>query len=161
MLAFESKEPDLMQRPPRDPKIPIMTGDLVARTIIVGTLLALGVFGIFFYERSKGLSIEEARTAAVGVLVIGELLYLFNCRSLSRSMFALGVFSNRWLISGVLIMIGLQMFFTYSPVMNRFFHSAPLSFDTWARIFFIGLSIYGIIEIEKWGRRQFLNRKRP
>ena len=149
MLAFESKEPDLMQRPPRDPKTPIMSGDLIARTVFVGVLLALGVFGLFFYERNNGLSIEEARTAAVGVLVIGELFYLFNCRSLSKSMFALGVFSNRWLISGVLIMIGLQIFFTYSPAMNRFFHSAPISLAVWVRIFLIGLSIYIIIEIEK------------
>ncbi|MGE5341036.1 MAG: cation-transporting P-type ATPase [Candidatus Omnitrophota bacterium] len=140
-LAFESKEPDLMQRPPRDPKIPIMTGDLITQIIVVGLLLALGVFGVFFYERSKGLSIEEVRTAAVGVLVFLEILYLFNCRSLSRSMFALGVFSNRWLIIGVLVMIGLQMFFTYSPIMNRFFQSAPLSLNVWGSIFFIGLLI--------------------
>ncbi|MFA5145186.1 MAG: cation-transporting P-type ATPase [Candidatus Omnitrophota bacterium] len=160
MLAFESKEPDLMQRPPRDPKIPIMTGELVARTIIVGVLLALGVFGSFFYERNRGLSIEEARTAAVGVLVIGELLYLLNCRSLSKSMFALGVFSNRWLISGVLIMIGLQVFFTYSPAMNRFFHSAPISLDAWVRIFLIGLLIHIVIEIEKKVRDYLLKRKR-
>src|SRR4030042_2730132 len=78
MLAFESKEPDLMQRPPRDPKTPIMTGDLTARTISVGVLLALGGFGLFFYERKNGLSIEEARTAAVGVFVIREFFYLLN-----------------------------------------------------------------------------------
>lgn len=160
MLAFESKEPDLMQRPPRDPKMPIMTGDLIARTVVVGVLLALGVFGLFFYERNRGLSIEEARTAAVGVLVMGELFYLFNCRSLSRSMFALGVFSNRWLIFGVLTMIGLQMVFTYTPAMNRFFHSAPISLGAWARIFFSSLFIYIIMEIEKLIRRQLLNRKR-
>lgn len=160
MLAFESKEPDLMQRPPRDPKTPIMTGDLIARTISIGVLLALGVFGLFFYERNNGLSIEQARTAAVGVLVIGELFYLLNCRSLSKSMFTLGVFSNRWLISGVLIMIGLQMLFTYSPAMNRFFHSAPISLDAWVRIFLIGLLIHIVIEIEKKVRGYFLKMKR-
>ena len=160
MLAFESKEPDLMQRPPRDPKTPIITRDLIIRTIFVGVLLALGVFGLFFYERNRGLSIEEARTAVVGVLVVGEIFYLLNCRSLSKSMFTLGVFSNRWLISGVLIMIGLQMLFTYSPAMNRFFHSAPISLDTWVRIVLIGLSIYIIMEVEKWVRSWFLNRKR-
>ncbi|MDD5585267.1 MAG: cation-transporting P-type ATPase, partial [Candidatus Omnitrophica bacterium] len=108
MLAFELKESDLMHRPPRDPKAPIMTIDFIIRTITVGVLLAIGVFGLFFYERNNGLSIEEARTTAVGVLVMGELFYLFNCRSLSRSAFALGFFSNRWLIFGVISMIGLQ-----------------------------------------------------
>ncbi len=157
-LAFESKEPDLMQRPPRDPKVPIMTGDLIARTIMVGTLLALGVFGLFFYERNRGLSIEEARTAVVGVLVMGELFYLFNCRSLSRSAFALGFFSNRWLLGGVLIMIMLQIFFTYSPAMNRFFHSAPISWNAWVRIIVTGLLIYSVVGIEKWIRFRGLRR---
>ena len=156
MLAFESKEPDLMQRPPRDPKVSIMTGELVARTILVGVLLALGVFGLFFYERGRGLGIEEARTAAVAVLVMGELFYLFNCRSLSRSMFTVGVFSNRWLIFGVITMVGLQMFFTYNPAMNRFFHSAPISLSAWIRIFLVGVAIYVIMEMEKWVRFRFL-----
>ena len=158
MLALEAKEPDLMQRQPRDPGVAIITKDLVYRIIFVGALLALGVFGIFYYEKNNGLTIDEARTAAVGVLAIGELFYLFNCRSLKKSMFSLGVFSSRWLISGILIMIGLQMFFTYSPVMNHFFHSAPISLDAWARIFLIGLLIYIIVEIEKWGRNRFFKK---
>ncbi len=157
-LAFEAKEPDLMQRPPRDPKVPIMTGDLIARTMLVGALLALGVFGLFFYEKSNGSSIEEARTAAVGVLVLGELFYLFNCRSLSRSAFALGFFSNRWLLGGVMIMIMLQLLFTYAPAMNRFFHSAPISWDAWLRIIVNSLFIYAVIGMEKWIRFRFRRR---
>ncbi|MCU0287815.1 MAG: cation-transporting P-type ATPase [Acidobacteria bacterium] len=153
MLAFEAKEPDLMQRPPRDPKLPIMTRYLIARTILVGVILATGVFGLFFYETNKGLSIEEARTSAVGVLVIGELFYLFNCRSLSQSMFTISFRS--WLIFGVLTMIGLQMFFTYSPVMNRFFQSAPILPDAWIGITLVGLFIYIVIEIEKMLLRRF------
>lgn len=156
MLAFEIKETDLMQRPPNDPKIPIMTRDLVFRTGLVGLLLAIGVFILFSYEQRNGMTVAQARTAAVGVLVIGELFYLFNCRSLSRSMFSLGIFSNRWLIAGVLIMIGLQLLFTYSPMMNRFFHSAPIGWDAWMRICLVGFIIYCIIEIEKWVRRRFV-----
>jgi len=123
MLAFELKESDLMQRPPRDPKAPIMTVEFIIRTITVGAFLAIGVFGLFFYERNNGLSIEEARTTAAAVLVIGELFYLFSCRSLSRSAFALGFFSNRWLIFGVITMIGLQMLFYLCSGYEPFFHS--------------------------------------
>jgi Ca2+-transporting ATPase len=75
-------------------------------------------------------------------------------------MFALGLFSNRWLIFGVLTMMGLQMLFTYAPAMNRFFHSAPITLDAWLRIFLIGLLIYVIMEIEKWCRAMCLNRRK-
>ena len=159
MLAFEAKETDLMQRPPRDPEVPILNGYLIARTISVGVILALGVFGLFFYNINKGLSIEAARTSSVNLLVMGELFYLFNCRSLSRSLLTLGMFSNRWLIIGVLIMIGLQILFTYSSFMNRFFRSTPISLDAWLGPIFVGLLIYIIFEIEKFFRRRFSKKK--
>lgn len=149
MLAFEPKESDLMLRPPNDPKTPIMTSGLVLRTFLIGLILAIGVFGLFFYERNKGLSVEEARTAAVGVLVIGELFYLFNCRSLTRSVFSIGIFSNVWATAGVIIMITLQLIFTYVPAMNRFFHSAPITLDAWGRICLVGVCVYVFAEIEK------------
>jgi cation-transporting ATPase F len=158
MLAFEAKESDLMQRPPRDPHIPLMTTALIFRTLWMGVLLATGAFGIFFYEMNNGVSLEVARTAAVGVIVIGEIFYLFNCRSLLRSPFSLGLFSNKLLLLGVFVMIILQMLFTYLPVMNQLFHSAPISTTTWFIIFLMGLTIFMIIELEKWLRARVLNK---
>lgn len=152
MLAFEAKEPGIMKRPPRQPNAPIMTFDLVMRTLFVGILLVTGVFGLFLYEQSQGASIEEARTVAVAVLVIGELFYLFNCRSLTRSMFSIGFFSNGWLWVGVLVMLALQILFTYVPFMNLFFDSAPISAEAWARIFGVGVCIYMLVGFEKWIR---------
>jgi Ca2+-transporting ATPase len=155
MLAFEPRELDLMQRPPRNSRTPIMTSDFIFRTLLVGILLTLGVFGLFNYEIRRGLSLEEARTAAVGVIVMGELFYLFNCRSLLRSSLTLNAFSNKLVWFGVSLMLILQMIFTYLPAMNRFFHSAPLSFDSWIRIVGIGAGIFIIIEAEKWIRGRF------
>lgn len=147
MLAFEPKEPDIMRRLPIDPKTPIMTGSLVVRTLFVGALLMAGVFGLFIYEKNSGASLEQARTAAVNALVFGELFYLFNCRSLTRSMFAIGVFSNKWIIVGVSVTIVLQVLFTYLPVMNRFFHSAPIDMNAWIRILLSGLAVYICVSI--------------
>jgi len=138
-----------MQRLPRDPKTPILTRSLVLRTLYVGVLLVMGVFGLFVYEKNSGATLEQARTAAVNVLVFGELFYLFSCRSLTRSMFALGVFSNKWILFGVSGMIILQTSFTYLPVMNRFFHSAPIDAYSWLRVLTVGLLVYISVSIEK------------
>jgi Ca2+-transporting ATPase len=158
MLAFEVKEPDVMNRPPRDPDMPIMTRELLLRTLWVGILLAAGMYWLFFYEQHIGASLAEARTAAVTVLVMGELFYLFNCRSLSRSMFSLGFFTNRWLFAGVFLMVILQWMFVYVPFMNRAFHSAPISAGAWARILTVGLVVYVLVEFEKYVRRRLLKR---
>jgi magnesium-transporting ATPase (P-type) len=153
MLAFEPKEADIMQRPPRDPRAPILSTTLVLRIALVSVLLLAGSFGLFLWDLEQGAAVAEARTVAVNVLVMGELFYLFNCRSLTRSMFALGVFSNPLLILGAGAMIGLQLLFTYSEVMNRLFQSAPIGLDAWLRIVAVGMGVYLIIGLEKWLRR--------
>ncbi|MGE0823314.1 MAG: cation-transporting P-type ATPase [Candidatus Binatia bacterium] len=153
MLAFEPKETDVMQRPPRDPHAPILSMTLVIRILIVSILLLAGAFGLFVWEVQQGAEEAEARTVAVNMLVMGELFYLFNCRSLTRSMFALGLFSNPWLLLGAGSMIGLQMLFTYTELMNHLFHSAPIGFDAWLRIVAAGVGIYVVVGLEKWIRR--------
>ena len=154
MLAFEPKEVDLMRRPPRDPASPILSRALIGRILLVGVLLLVGAFGLFEWELSRGTSIDVARTAAVNVFVFGELFYLFNCRSLTHSMFSVGLFSNRWVWIGVGTMIALQLAFTYVPLMNQVFHSAPIGSTQWIAILGISLAIYLIVELEKALRRR-------
>jgi Ca2+-transporting ATPase len=91
---------------------------------------------------------------AVNVFVFGEMFYLFNCRSLTQSMFALGVFSNPWLIVGVGVMTVLQLLFTYVPFMNTAFHSAPISGGEWLMILGASSVIWAVIGLEKWLRRR-------
>jgi len=150
MLAFEPKEPGIMDRPPRDPRAPLLSPDIFKRIALVSILLSLGAYGIFLWlRRLEGADLQEAQTAATTVFVIGEMFYLFNCRSLTRSMFEIGLFTNRPALWGSAAMVALQWFFTANPLMNRLFHSRPLSWQVWGLITLFGLGLYGIIEIEK------------
>ncbi len=149
MLAFEPKEPGLMTRPPRDPAAPIITGALIFRISLVGALLLAGAFGLFELEMSATGNLAVARTMAVNVFVMGELLYLFNCRSLTESIFRVGFFTNPLLFAGVLAMILLQLGFTYIPAMNSLFHSAPIKIEHWGYILACSMVIYAIVGIEK------------
>jgi Ca2+-transporting ATPase len=138
-----------MTRRPRDPKSPILTQALIRRILLVGLLLFAGSFGLFEWELYQGESYPAARTAAVNVLVFGELFYLFNCRSLGYSMFKLGVFSNPWLFVGVITMVALQLAFTYLPAMQHMFGTASLGITEWMLIMAVGMVIYTVVEIEK------------
>lgn len=167
MLAFEPKEADIMQRPPRDPGTPILTGALIGRILIVSVVMLVGAFGSFEWALGKGdewglegtVADAHARTVAVNVFVMVEVLYLFNCRSLTRSAFELGVFSNPWVWGGVASMVALQMLFTYTPFMNRFFHSAPIGWDAWWRILATALFAYAVVGLEKWVRQRWAERR--
>ncbi len=153
MLAFEPKEPGIMERPPRSPDTPILTGELIIRILLVGTLLLIGAFGLFTWERMQGATLDQARTVAVNAFVIMELFYLFNCRSLNRSVFQLGFFSNMWVFAGVTSMLLLQVVYTYLPLMNRLFQSSAITAASWGRILVAGLVAYLVVELEKRVRR--------
>ncbi|MBU0630518.1 MAG: HAD-IC family P-type ATPase [Candidatus Margulisbacteria bacterium] len=149
MLAFEPREPDVMSRMPLPPDLPILTRTMMVRTFYFGGLLAIGMYLLFYFELSRGSSVELARTIATTTLVVGELFYLLNCRSLSRSIFSIGVFSNRVLWVGVTLMIGLQFLFIYHPIMEVFFHTSPLDPGAWLRIISLCVGLFVVVEAEK------------
>ena len=94
-LAFEPKEAGIMARAPRRPGSPILTRPVVTRIVLVGLVLLAGAFGLFEWAQAPGFSDAEARTVAVNVFMSVQIFYLFNCRSLRRSLFRMNPFSNR------------------------------------------------------------------
>src|SRR5690606_16042397 len=71
-LVFEPKEHDLMQRPPRDPKMPILTFPLFMRTGLVSLIILAGAFGLFLWKQKSGASLAESRTIVINVIVFVE-----------------------------------------------------------------------------------------
>ena len=149
-LAFEPKEPGIMLRPPRQPNAPILTPSMIFRITLVSFLMLGAAFWLFAWELSGGATLAEARTAAVNAFVMIELFYLFNCRSLDKTVFQLGFFSNLWILGGAVAMFLLQLAYTYLPVMNRLFQSAPVTAAIWCRTIAAGVVVFIMIEIEKW-----------
>ena len=150
MLAFEPKEPGIMARPPRDPRAPLLSWNLFKRIGLVSLLFVAGAFGLFEWMlQIKQSSLAEAQTVATTVFVFGEMFYLFNCRSLTRSPFQIGLFTNRPALFGAAAMVVLQVLFAQTPIMNRLFHTAPIGGDAWGAVALFGLAVFVIIEIEK------------
>ena len=152
-LVFEPKENDIMQRPPRDPKEPLLTHSLLMRTGLVTLISLAGAFGLFAWEKGiEGTNLDEARTAVVNVIVMVQTFYLLNCRSRTHSMFFIGIFSNPWLVVGIAATWLVQIAFTYLPVLNRLFHTAPVRAEAWVYIVSIGIFTFAVVELEKWLR---------
>jgi len=153
MLVFEPKESGLMQRPPRDPRRPLLTFALAMRTGMVSLVMLAGAFWLFFHEMNlAGETTAAARTAVINVIVVVEIAYLFNCRSLTHSAFSTGLLSNRWAVYGSLAMLGAQLLLTYLPVMNQLFHTAPIGAESWLRIVGVAAVAFAVVEFEKWLR---------
>ncbi len=161
-LAFEPREPGLMSKPPRAPSMPILKGELIFRIFLVGIMLLAGSFGLFEWALHHGASVEQARTIAINVFAVGESFYLLNCRSLRLSMFSLGLFSNIWVWGGIFFMIMAQLAFTYLPIMNQLFHTAPIGLNDWLHIIAVGVIIHIVIALDKiirlWLERRISNK---
>ena len=71
---------------------------------------------------------------------------------MNHSFFSIGFFSNPWIIVGSLAMLAAQLLFTYAPVMNQLFHTAPMSGESWLRIVSVAAGVFIVVEIEKWLR---------
>ena len=151
-LAFEPIERGIMTRPPRRLGTPVLDAALIRRILLVSFLLLGGAFGLFIRALGQGLTLPEARTVAVNVFVMVEMVYLFNCRSLTRSFWQLGLFSNLWFWGGLATMAALQLLLTYWPPLNTAFQTAPIGLSAWGEIVLVALGAGLVVGIEKgWG----------
>lgn len=148
-LSFEIRERDIMQRMPRDPRMPIISSEMVKRILIVGFLLLIGSFGLFEHALRSGASKEVARTIALNVFVMVSTLYLFNCRSMKKTVFSIGFFSNKIALLGAALMILMQIAVTYVPFMNPLLHTKPISLLDWCRVFSVAIFSWIVVELHK------------
>ncbi|MDO8862314.1 HAD-IC family P-type ATPase [Haliea sp. E1-2-M8] len=157
-LAFEAREPGLMDRAPRPPNEPLLSPFLVFRTVLVGVLMTLGAIALFLREYHADLlagvptelARAEAQTLAVTTIILFQMLYLLNCRSLTQPLWRIGPFSNSWVYVGIGSTLGLQFAFVYLEPLNRLFHSSPMDGVDWFQSGAVALAGFIIISLEKW-----------
>jgi magnesium-transporting ATPase (P-type) len=149
-LAFEPAEANIMQRRPRDARDSLLSPFMVWRILYVSVLMVLATFGLFLWEHNAGASIETARTVAVNTLVVAEIFYLLNARYILASVLNRdGLLGSRYVLLAILIVSLFQMLYTYLPLMQLFFHSAPLPIEAWLRIIAAGVLLFFLVELEK------------
>ena len=149
-LAFEPAEPGIMRRPPRRPSESLITRVLAARILYVSLLMIAVTFAVFEWELARGSRIEVARTAAVNMLVFGELVYLFNVRHFTAHAFTRDILTgNPVALLVSVLLVGFQLLFTYAPPMQQVFHTAPLDGASWLLILALGLGKFLAVEAEK------------
>jgi Ca2+-transporting ATPase len=100
------------------------------------------------------LALSEAQTMAVTSIIALQIFYLLSCRSLKRSIFSIGLFTNPTVFLGIAAILALQAAFVYLPALNSLFDSAPLGPDGWLRAFAVGGLVWPVVTLEKWWRRR-------
>jgi Ca2+-transporting ATPase len=154
-LAVDPKSPDLMKRPPRRPEARLLDG---GRLLAIGGeglmlgLIALGAFSYSLYGLHREL--DQARTVAFTVMVVAQLVHVFNCRSDRLSLFRLGVGTNHALVWAFLLSLVVQLAVLTVPVAAPVFKIAWLPVEDWALIGILALLPLVIMESIKLLRRR-------
>jgi magnesium-transporting ATPase (P-type) len=149
-LAFEPTEPGTMQRAPRRPDAPILSGLLLWWFGFVSVLAAAAVFGLILWALHRGLPLETARTIAVIALVAIEICYLFSVRYVhGTSLTWTGALGTRAVLLGVGVVILAQLAFTYLLLMQSVFDTRPVSLADGLTILATALTFLVVAETEK------------
>ena len=144
-LAVEAIEPGLMARAPRPPGTPVIGRFLIVRTVLVSLLMTVSALALF--------ELRDDQTIVVTTIVLFQVMYLLECRSLEHSILHVGLWSNPWALAGIAGVLALQATFIYAPPMQDAFGSSPLSPGDWLLALAAAATVLPVVWLEKWWRR--------
>ena len=151
-LASEPAEPDIMRRPPRRPGESIFSGGLGAHVLWVGLLIGAVCLAAQYWGIKTGRG--HWQTIVFTVLCLSQLGQALAIRSERRTLWELGLLSNRPLLAAVCFTAGLQGLVIYTPWLNRLFRTSPLSAAELGLALALSAAVFLAVEAEKLVRRR-------
>jgi P-type Ca2+ transporter type 2C len=146
-LSVDPFSPNMMKEKPRNPKESIITRSLTMKMGFIGIIMTIGTLAVFTsYQPNENLL--YAQTMAFTTLMLFQMFNVLNCRSESRSLFQVGLLSNKFLILAILISMLLQLTVLYTPL-GTLFNSTPLSLIDLLISFAVASSVLWLMEIYK------------
>jgi Ca2+-transporting ATPase len=155
-LGVEPPEEGIMERPPRDPKEPILNRSGITKILLLGGYMGAATLWIFHHYLTSGQegALLKAQTVAFTGLIVLEKMNVFNFRSLRAPLSVIGYFTNRWLLIAWVSTLGLQVCAVYIPFLQRALHTTSLALEDWVLISIIALPVFIIPELYKQIRWQ-------
>ncbi|MBI3453850.1 MAG: HAD-IC family P-type ATPase [Rhodospirillales bacterium] len=153
-LAFEAGEPGALNRPPRPPEQPLFDRRLIEATLVSGA--AMGTLGFLCFAALLAAGWDEAaaRNVLVLLMVTFENVQTFNCRSETRSVFAVPFRANPLLILGVVGAQSIHIAAMFTPGLREVLAIRPVDLATWLAVIGVGAVFLIAIEAYKFFRRR-------
>jgi len=156
-LGVDPVDPDIMHRAPRKQNEGVITKKSLILLLFQGSFIALcSLFAFIFVLFIEKEGIERARTAAFIVLACSQLVHSFNCRSMTSSLFKIGIFTNKKLILATAVSFVLQVAVVYVPFLQKIFKTQALSLFDWGLVLIVSTFPFWAMEIYKL----FLNKRK-
>jgi Ca2+-transporting ATPase len=159
-LGMERPEADVMTRPPRRPREPVITAGRGALMLAMGVLIAAATAIGFQLARDDGVA--RARTAAFSIMVFSQLFFSMSCRSFRATMPELGLTTNLTLLAAIVVSGLLQLAVVSLAFAHPIFETARFHGE-WPMVILLSLAPVTAIEVGKlvvmpWVRARELHR---
>lgn len=154
-LAVDPASPEIMEKPPRNPKQGIFTRPVNVFIGGVGIGTALVGLGVFIWALNSGKSSLEAQGLCFVTLILAEMFNAYCSRSEKYSVFKIGVFGNKWLNWSILSSLAMTLLVVYVPVLQGPFNTYSMSATDWliallgGVILFVGVELFKAIKVAR------------
>jgi Ca2+-transporting ATPase len=125
-LALEPPEPDVLDRPPRDPHQPILDGPEWTRMAVESGTMAGGALASYLYGLRRYGAGAQASTYAFMSLTMAQLLHALSCRTPDRSLIDDPPPPNPYLTAGLAACVGMQLLAAFFPPLRGLLGLAPI-----------------------------------
>jgi Ca2+-transporting ATPase len=147
-LGYSKPAAGLMERPPRPPNRPILTGGLIVWLAFVGLLTAIGTLGVISWaEQAHGLAL--ARTMGMVTFALFILFFSIECKDERESSFSLNTFSDRTFVTTTGATFVLLVLSTVLGIFHTVMKTVTLDDDQWLICTAVALSIVVAAEVRK------------
>jgi len=146
-LSMEPGHDGVLNHPPKNKDEKILNKDIVGFLILMAGLMILGTVPLFNYFLPDA---DKARTVAFTAMSMFQLFNVLNLRSLEKSLFKIGIFSNKWVLLGMASSLALMLAVLYLPFLSNIFSFVHLSLKEFLLITLISSSVFFAGEIYKF-----------
>lgn len=153
-LIMDPPEGEEMKAKPVPLSEPLLDRALLSRIPLMVIASVASVFGWFLFRTYQGISPDLVRSETFTALAVSQWWNVLNCRSVTHTVFSREVFSNHWLILGLIAANLLQLAVVYLPFMNEFFHTVPIPFESFVMIGVVTSLVLWVEEARKWLARR-------
>jgi len=150
-FAFEPKEKNIMKRDPKSSRMQrILTKELKALIFILSLVTGVLLTGIYFVLLRMNIAIEEIRTIMFAVLSIDSIFFSFSLKDLSRPVWRINIFSNKYLLFALVGSIGALLLALFTPALQSLLSLAHMSPKILLLVLAVGIVNMTVIEVVKF-----------
>ena len=151
-LAAEPSHEDVLEEPPRKAKENILSKEIIPFILIMAGIMVILTLIIFNAYLPGG--IEKARTGAFTVMAFTQLFNVLNMRSLKKSIFKIGLFSNKFIVAALTASLALLGMVLYIPFFQGIFQFMTLGLLEISIIILLSSSVLWLGELYKYLRNK-------